>query len=156
MCREISDKAVADVHLGRPATTLKMNFTEPDIFGFFRFSIGVPSTSEGQTVRAWSRTVLFSHSDSPQQKCGFNIVPIHDVSRCRGWSVGRDLTVHAQVISPKSSPGCPRHQRNIICALKGDLLFLNSLYSNFLATIWWKKVPYNRNLCLDSSLMNFG
>jgi hypothetical protein len=38
---------------------------------------------------------------------------------------------------------------------KGRSIVLNSsLYSNFLATVW-ENVPYNRNLCLDSSLMQF-
>jgi hypothetical protein len=38
MCRQMSDKAVADgpaVHPIRSARTLKMNFTEPVTFGFF-------------------------------------------------------------------------------------------------------------------------
>jgi hypothetical protein len=38
MCRQMSDKAVADgptVHPGRSARTLKMHFTEPVTFGFF-------------------------------------------------------------------------------------------------------------------------
>jgi hypothetical protein len=38
MCRQMSDKAVADspsVHPGRSTRTLKMNFTEPVKFGFF-------------------------------------------------------------------------------------------------------------------------
>jgi hypothetical protein len=55
----MSDKVVVDgpaVHPGRFARTLKMNFTEPIIFGFFWFY-------NDRTVRAWSRTVLASSSD---------------------------------------------------------------------------------------------
>jgi hypothetical protein len=40
MHRQMSNKAVADgpaVHPGRSARTLKMNFTEPVTFGFFKF-----------------------------------------------------------------------------------------------------------------------
>jgi hypothetical protein len=40
MCRQMSDKAVADgpvVHPGRSARTLKIHFTEPVTFGFFWF-----------------------------------------------------------------------------------------------------------------------
>jgi hypothetical protein len=40
MCRQMSDKAVADgptVHPGRSTRMLKMNFTEPITFGFFWF-----------------------------------------------------------------------------------------------------------------------
>jgi hypothetical protein len=40
MCRQMSDKAVADgptVHPGRSARTLKIHFTEPVAFGFFWF-----------------------------------------------------------------------------------------------------------------------
>jgi hypothetical protein len=53
MCRQMSDKAIADgpvVHPGRSARTLKIHFTEPVTFGFSdgprlvsdgaRFSIG--------------------------------------------------------------------------------------------------------------------
>jgi hypothetical protein len=49
----VRDKVVADgpvVYTGRSARTLKMNFTEPDTFGFFWFSMGDQSALEGQTV----------------------------------------------------------------------------------------------------------
>ena len=67
MCRQMSDKAVVDgpaVHPGRSATTLKMHFTEPVTFGFFWFF-------NDWMVRAGSRTVLASPSDSPQCKRWF-------------------------------------------------------------------------------------
>jgi hypothetical protein len=62
MCRQMSDKAVADspsVHPGRSTRTLKMNFTEPVKFGFFFWFFN------DRTVRAWSRTVFASPSDDP-------------------------------------------------------------------------------------------
>jgi hypothetical protein len=61
MHRQMSDKAIADgpvVHPGRSARTLKIHFTEPVTFGFF-------VVFTGQTVRAWSRTVLASPSNGP-------------------------------------------------------------------------------------------
>jgi hypothetical protein len=56
----LSDKAVADspaVHPRWSTRTLKMYFTEPVTFEFFRFF-------NGRTVRAWSRMVLAFPSDS--------------------------------------------------------------------------------------------
>jgi hypothetical protein len=51
MCRQMLDKVVADgpaVHPRRSAMTLKINFTEPFIFGFLSFSIGGRSTPEAR------------------------------------------------------------------------------------------------------------
>jgi hypothetical protein len=59
MCRQLSDKAVADgpaVHPRRSMRTLKMHFTEPVTFRFFR-------TFNDRTVRAWSWMMLAFPSD---------------------------------------------------------------------------------------------
>jgi hypothetical protein len=79
MCRRMSDKAVADgtvVYPGRSARMLKMYFTEPVSFGSFLFFNSRTIRTRGRTVRAWSRTVLASPSDSPQCKCCFCSVPV--------------------------------------------------------------------------------
>jgi hypothetical protein len=63
----MSDGAVVDspaVHTGRSASTLKMHFTEPVTFGFFWFLNGRTVRACDRTVRAWSRTVIASPSDS--------------------------------------------------------------------------------------------
>jgi hypothetical protein len=64
----MSDKTVVDgpiVHPGWSARTLEMNFTKLGTFGFLWFATGERSAPEGRTVRAWSRTILFSPSYSP-------------------------------------------------------------------------------------------
>jgi hypothetical protein len=79
MCRWMSDKAVADglvVYPRRSARMLKMHFTEPVTFGVFLFFNSRTIRVRGRTVRAWSRTVLASPSDSPQCKCCFCSVPV--------------------------------------------------------------------------------
>jgi hypothetical protein len=68
MRRQMSDKAVANippVHSGRSMRMLKMNFTEPGTFGFCGFQQADDHVAVGRTVRASSRMVLFSPSDSP-------------------------------------------------------------------------------------------
>jgi hypothetical protein len=64
----MSDKTVTDgpiMHPGQSARTLKMNFTKPGTLRFLWFATGERSAPEGRTVCAWSRTILFSPSDSP-------------------------------------------------------------------------------------------
>jgi hypothetical protein len=83
MCRQMSDKAVADgpvVHPERSVRTLKMHFTEPVTFGFLWFF-------NDWTVHAWSRMVC-------SVNLCFCIVPVRGSLWCHGRSTTRARTVH--------------------------------------------------------------
>jgi hypothetical protein len=96
----MSDTTVADgpdVHPGRSARTLNINFIELVTFRFFWLF-------NDRRVRAWSRMVLSSPSDSPQCKRVICIVSVRGSPWCRGRSAGRARTVRAQVNFQEASP----------------------------------------------------
>jgi hypothetical protein len=76
MCRQMSDKAVADspaVHPGRSTRMLKMHFTELITFGFSWFFTDRTVRAWGRTVHAWSRTVFASIRRSVVLTCVFAV-----------------------------------------------------------------------------------
>jgi hypothetical protein len=81
------------MHLGRSARMLKNNFTKPDTFEFFWFSM-----ADGPRLRArqselglgrYSSLLRTVHS----RNVVFNIVPARDESRCHARSAERAQTV---------------------------------------------------------------
>jgi hypothetical protein len=91
MCRQMSDKAVADgpvVHPGRSARTLKIHFTEPVTFRFFWFS------PIGRSTLGLGRCSLLHRTVRSVDLC-FCSVSIRGSPWCRGRSATKVRTVRA-------------------------------------------------------------
>jgi hypothetical protein len=91
MCRQMSDKVVADgpvVHPGRSARTLKIHFTEPVTFGFFWFS------PTGWSALGLGRCSLL-HRTVRSVDLRLCSVPVRGSLWYRGRSVARAQTVRA-------------------------------------------------------------
>jgi hypothetical protein len=98
MCRQMSDKAVADspvVHPGRSARTLKIHFTKLVTFGFFWFSSTGRSAPEARrSVLGLGRCWLLHRMVRSVDLC-LRSVPVRGSLWCRGWSAATARMVRA-------------------------------------------------------------
>jgi hypothetical protein len=98
MCRQISDKAVADglvVHPERSVRTLKLHFTEPVTFGFLGFSpIGRSAPEAGRSALGLGQCLLLRQTfrSVDLRLCS---VPVRGSLWCRGLSAVRARMVRA-------------------------------------------------------------